>query len=138
MPPTFLVNCYGMAWEEVTASSIIEIDLEGNIIDPGDQELPRVQAAAFAIHGAVHMAHMDSGAAQCVMHTHEAYVTALSSLKCGLLPLTQTALIAGPVAYHPYGPPLSENECESMVENMGDALVLVMENHVSSVLPPSS
>ena len=101
MPPTFLVNCYGMAWEEVTASSIIEIDLEGNIIDPGDQELPRVQAAAFAIHGAVHMAHMDSGAAQCVMHTHEAYVTALSSLKCGLLPLTQTALIAGPVAYHP-------------------------------------
>ena len=83
------------------------------------------------------MAHMDSGAAQCVMHTHEAYVTALSSLKCGLLPLTQTALIAGPVAYHPYGPPLSENECESMVENMGDALVLVMENHVSSVLPLS-
>ena len=108
------------------------------------------------------MAHMDSGAAQCVMHTHEAYVTALSSLKCGLLPLTQTALIAGPVAYHPCkciapfascllssvfweasrsvctdGPPLSENECESMVENMGDALVLVMENHVSSVLPLS-
>ena len=101
---------------------------------------------------------MDSGAAQCVMHTHEAYVTALSSLKCGLLPLTQTALIAGPVAYHPCkcsrsfcvfcllegsrsgctdGPPLSENECESMVENMGDALVLVMENHVSSVLPLS-
>ena len=108
----------------------VPVDLEGNIIDPGDQPLPRVQAAAFAIHGAVHMAHMDSGAAQCVMHTHEAYVTALSSLKCGLLPLTQTALIAGPVAYHPYGPPLSENECESMVENMGDALVLVMENHV--------
>ena len=107
----------------------VPVDLEGNIIDPGDQELPRVQAAAFAIHGAVHMAHMDSGAAQCVMHTHEKHVAALSSLRCGLLPMSQTALLTGDVAYHKFGPPLTESECDDMVASMGDRYIMLLENH---------
>ena len=136
-PPTFLVNSYGYAWEEVTASSLIEIDLQGNILDPGSAaddfdgdafRSPRVLPAAFAIHGAIHTARTD-GTAQCVMHTHEKHVAALSSLRCGLLPMSQTALLTGDVAYHKFGPPLTENECDDMVASMGDKYIMLLENH---------
>ena len=63
------------------------------------------------------------------MHTHEKHVAALSSLRCGLLPMSQTALLTGDVAYHKFGPPLTESECDDMVASMGDRYIMLLENH---------
>ena len=78
----FLINSYGMGFEEVTASSLLKIDHEGNVIEEGSMG-STVNFAGFAIHSAIHQARED---AICVMHTHEKNVTAMASMKCGFCP----------------------------------------------------
>src|SRR5499426_2901046 len=92
----FLLNPYGLMFEEITASSLVKIDLEGRQIEDGPYG---VNAAGFTIHSAIHAARHDVA---CVLHTHTRAGMAVASLKCGLLPLTQTAMRWSRVAYHDF------------------------------------
>src|SRR5690606_6393221 len=84
----FLINPYGWLFDEITASSLVKVDQDGNIVDPGENK--RINPAGFTIHSAVHMARKDAGA---VMHLHAADGVAVASHAEGLLPLSQTALL---------------------------------------------
>src|SRR3546814_264197 len=87
----FLINPYGMLYEEITASSLIKIDLEGNILsspDFGDLKYG-INKAGYVIHSAIHEARPEVA---CIIHTHSWASMAVSALECGLLPLTQTAM----------------------------------------------
>src|SRR6266481_200381 len=121
----FLLNPYGMMFEEVTASSLVKIDLAGNKVT----ESPYfVNPAGFTIHSAVHAARAD---AMCVMHLHTDYGIAVSAQKSGLLPISQPALFAlSSIAYHDYeGLALNEAEKPRLVENLGTSNNLILRNH---------
>ncbi|HVJ53014.1 MAG TPA: class II aldolase/adducin family protein [Aliidongia sp.] len=125
-PEHFLINAYGLLYEEITASSLIKIDLDGNIIAKPDFDYG-VNRAGFVIHSAVHRARHD---AACVIHTHTPAGMAISSMKCGLLPLTQTAMRFAKVAYHDYeGVAVSLDEQARIVADLGDADLMVLRNH---------
>src|SRR5258705_1214693 len=97
----FLINAYGMLYEEITASSLIKIDVDGNILtSPDFGELHYgINKAGYVIHGAIHRARHD---AACVIHTHTWAGMAVSALECGLLPLAQTAMRFLRIGYHDY------------------------------------
>jgi ribulose-5-phosphate 4-epimerase/fuculose-1-phosphate aldolase len=122
----FLINPYGMFFEEITASSLVKIDLEGNIL----QETPYfINPAGFTIHSAVHAARED---AQYVMHLHSDQGVAVSAQKDGLLPLSQHALIVLPrLAYHDYeGIALNLDERDRLVHDLGDkSTLMLLRNH---------
>jgi ribulose-5-phosphate 4-epimerase/fuculose-1-phosphate aldolase len=130
-----LINAYGMLYEEVTASSLIKVDLAGNIVDNGDTEYS-VNAAGYIIHSAVHEARDD---AQCVIHTHTAAGIAVSAMEEGLLPLSQTAMrFQGHLAYHDYeGPAFNRGEKGRLVEHLGDGNAMILRNHGLLVCAPS-
>jgi hypothetical protein len=92
----FLINPFGMMYEEITASSLIKIDLAGNIIANPNPDYG-INLPGYVIHSAIHAARPDVG---CVLHTHTPAGMAVSVLDCGLLPLTQTAMRWARVAYH--------------------------------------
>ena len=97
----FLINPYGMMYEEITASSLIKIDHDGNILskpDFGDLNYG-INKAGYVIHSAVHAARPE---VDCVIHTHSWASMAVSSLECGLLPLTQTSMRFLKIGYHDY------------------------------------
>jgi ribulose-5-phosphate 4-epimerase/fuculose-1-phosphate aldolase len=121
----FLINPYGWRWEEITASSLVKIDVEGVKVD-GSQA--RVNPAGFTIHSAVHRARHD---AAFVMHTHTRAGVAVSTLKEGLLPLNQIALqFYGRVAYHDFeGIALDLAERERIVADLGAHPALILRNH---------
>lgn len=121
----FLINPYGWRWEEITASSLVEIDVEGNKV--GDSPY-RVNPAGFTIHSAVHMARHD---AACVIHTHTRAGMAVAALRCGLLPVSQIALQwYGRVGYHEYeGIALDLEERERIVRDLGPHRALLLRNH---------
>jgi len=128
----FLINSYGMGFDEITASSLVKIDIDGNVVDPGSVA-PAVNLAGFNIHGALHKVRHD---AKCIMHTHEPHVAAMASMKCGFLPgLSQHAMICGSegVKIHKYAPttgPGGEEECKLLATSLGDeARTLLLENH---------
>src|SRR5215471_8605265 len=121
----FLLNPYGMMFEEVTASSLVKIDLKGNKV----MDSPHfINPAGFTIHSAVHEARED---ALCVMHLHTRNGIAVSAQKDGLLPLSQQAM--GPLsslAYHDYeGLALDETEKPRLVTDFGDKKFLILRNH---------
>ncbi len=122
----FLINPYGMFFGEMTASSLVKIDLEGHIL----QETPYfINPAGFTIHSAVHAARDD---AHFVMHLHSDQGVAVSAQKDGLLPLSQHALIVLPrLAYHDYeGIALNLDERERLVADLGDTKTLMLlRNH---------
>ena len=121
----FLINPYGMLFEEITASSLVKIDLEGNIL----QDTPYfINPAGFTIHSAIHMARED---AHYVMHLHSDQGVAVASQKEGLLPISQHALIVMPMlAYHDYeGIALNHDERERLVADIGDKTVMLLRNH---------
>jgi ribulose-5-phosphate 4-epimerase/fuculose-1-phosphate aldolase len=122
----FLINAYGYAYEEVSASSLVKIDLEGNIVlDSGTGY--GINVAGFVIHSAVHRARRDVG---CVIHTHSPAGTALSALECGLLPITQHAMFFAAVRYHDYeGPAIDLDEQNRLVRDLGDNAALILRNH---------
>ncbi len=130
-----LINAYGMLYEEVTASSLIKVDLAGNIIDKDDHPYS-VNAAGYIIHSAVHEARDD---AHCVIHTHTPAGIAVSAMEEGLLPLSQTAMrFHGHVAYHDYeGPAFNRGEKGRLVKHLGDKSAMILRNHGLLVCAPS-
>jgi len=121
----FLINPYGLFFGEITASSLVKVDLDGQIV----QDTPyAVNPAGFTIHSAVHAARDD---AHYVMHLHTNQGVAVSSHAEGLLPLNQHALIIRPIlAYHDYeGIALNLDERERLVADLGDKSVMLLRNH---------
>ncbi|MCW2940306.1 MAG: class aldolase/adducin family protein [Actinomycetia bacterium] len=121
----FLINPYGLLFEEITASNLVKIDLDGNLVEPGPY---RVNPAGFVIHSAIHRARSD---AQCVLHTHTKAGCAVAAQEGGLLPLSQIALeFYNRVGYHDYeGVALNLAEQERLVRDLGDHPVLILRNH---------
>ena len=117
----FLINSYGMLYEEITASSLQKIDLHGNVLmkpDFPDGIGYGVNRAGFVIHGAIHAAKPELA---CVIHTHTWAGMAVSSLECGLLPMTQTAMRFARIGYHDYeGVVLDLAMQEKLVRDLGD------------------
>ena len=126
---TFLINAYGMMYEEITASSLLKVDHHGNILtspDFGDLKYG-LNKAGSVIHSAIHHARADVG---CVIHTHSWASMAISSLECGLLPLTQTAMRFLKISYHNYeGVVLDESEQESLCRDLGMNEAMILRNH---------
>jgi ribulose-5-phosphate 4-epimerase/fuculose-1-phosphate aldolase len=121
----FLINPYGLLFDEITASSLVKIDLEGNILL--DTGYP-VNAAGFTIHSAVHMGRED---AACVMHLHTVDGTAVATATEGLLPLNQTAhLVLGDLSYHDYeGVAFDEAERPRLQKDLGAHNTMLLRNH---------
>ena len=126
-PERFLINPYGMGFDEVTASSLVVIDTAGNVIDPGSSS-GRVNPAGFVIHSAVHEARPD---AQCVFHVHQEDVVAVSAMPQGLRPIGQAFYALGDVTYHDYeGLALLEKEKKTLVQDLGmNSKVMILKNH---------
>lgn len=127
--PRFLINPYGLDYSEVTASSLVEIDLEGNVLTPGKGEFgASVNPAGFVIHSAIHAARHD---AMCVVHTHTVAGSAVSAMQEGLLPLTLEAMIfTGRVAYHDFeGVTVDAGEGPRLVQDLGEAKAMILRNH---------
>jgi ribulose-5-phosphate 4-epimerase/fuculose-1-phosphate aldolase len=125
----FLINPYGMMYEEITASSLLKVDLAGNILAGPDFGALNygVNKAGYVIHSAVHAARPEIG---CVIHTHSWASMAVSSLECGLLPITQTAMRFLKIGYHDYrGVVLDTAEQASLIEDLGTGEALVLRNH---------
>lgn len=121
----FLLNPYNLMFEEVTASSLVKVDMQGLPVEPS----PFVtNPAGFTIHSAIHMARPD---AQAVIHLHTPHGQAVSAHNEGLLPLTQTAmLIRDEVAYHDYeGVAVDLGERERIIADLGDKGAMLLRNH---------
>lgn len=121
----FLINPYGFLFEEITASSLVKVDLDGNIVEETEY---MINPAGFTIHSAVHAARED---AHVVMHLHTNDGVAVSAQTDGLLPLSQTAMIARhDLAYHDYeGIALDHGERERIVADIGEKNNLILRNH---------
>ena len=121
----FLINPYNLMFEEITASSLVKIDLDGNKVD--DVPAP-VNRAGFVIHSAIHAARDDAAA---VLHLHTPHGQAVSAMREGLLPHTQTAMIAGhDVAYHDFEGIATElDERERLVADLGPKNSMILRNH---------
>jgi ribulose-5-phosphate 4-epimerase/fuculose-1-phosphate aldolase len=121
----FLINPYGMLFGEITASSLVKVDLDGNIV--GDSPY-KINPAGFTIHSAVHAARAD---VECVLHLHTTAGVAVSAQAEGLLPLSQTALMVHhALAYHDYeGIALDLDERERLVADLGTRNCMILRNH---------
>ena len=121
----FLINPYGFLFEEITASSLVKVNLQGEIVS---ETTNFINPAGFTIHSAIHEARHDVG---CVLHTHSLYGVAVSTQKEGLLPLSQQSLfpLSG-LAYHNYeGVALNEEEKPRLVADLGDKSFMILRNH---------
>lgn len=121
----FLINPYGMMFDEITASSLVKIDCDGNKIE--DSPFP-VNPAGFTIHSAIHAVRHD---ARCVLHVHSVNGVAVSAQKEGLLPLSQQSIfVLSSLAYHDYeGVALNADEKPRLVADLGDRNYLMLRNH---------
>jgi ribulose-5-phosphate 4-epimerase/fuculose-1-phosphate aldolase len=121
----FLINPYGMMFEEITASSLVKINLEGELVAPSPYF---VNPAGFTIHSAVHAARAD---ALCVIHLHTDYGIAVSAQQAGLLPISQQSLFAlSSLAYHDYeGLALNPAEKARLVADLGNKTNMILRNH---------
>jgi ribulose-5-phosphate 4-epimerase/fuculose-1-phosphate aldolase len=121
----FLINPYGLMFDEITASSLVKIDLQGNKIE--DSPFP-INPAGFTIHSAVHAARHD---AQCVLHVHSLNGIAVSAQRNGVLPLSQQSIfVLASLGYHDYeGVALREDEKPRLVRDLGDNTFLMLRNH---------
>lgn len=121
----FLINPYGLLFDEITASSLVKIDLHGNKLD--ETPFP-VNPAGFTIHSAIHAVRHD---AQCVLHTHTLNGVAVSAQRNGVLPLSQQSIfVLSSLAYHDYeGVALRDDEKPRLVRDLGDKNFLMLRNH---------
>ena len=121
----FLINPYGLRYDEVTASSLVKIDLDGNIVEPTDFPF---NPAGFVIHSAIH-AHRED--AHCVMHTHTRAGMAVAALECGLLPISMNATsFHNDLAYHDYeGSTLYLKERKRLASELGSKHAMILRNH---------
>jgi ribulose-5-phosphate 4-epimerase/fuculose-1-phosphate aldolase len=121
----FLINPYGMLFEEITASSLVKIDLAGDKVMPSPFD---INPAGFTIHSAIHAARKD---AKCVLHLHTSNGVAVSAQKEGLQPISQQSIaVLGSLAYHDFeGVALAEDEKPRLVRDLGDKNFLMLRNH---------
>ena len=121
----FLINPYGLRFDEVRASNLVKVDMDGRIIGDQGQE---INPAGFVIHSAIHMTRPD---VRCIMHTHTVAGMAVAALESGLLPISMYALgYYERVAYHDFeGPSLDMDERQRLAANLGDKNVLILRNH---------
>jgi ribulose-5-phosphate 4-epimerase/fuculose-1-phosphate aldolase len=121
----FLINPLGWLFDEITASSLVKVDLDGNVLETRPVE---INPAGFTIHSAVHGARPD---AQCVIHLHTVAGIAVASQEQGLLPFNQTAmLLNGRVAYHDYeGIALDLDERSRLIADLGQKNAMILRNH---------
>jgi ribulose-5-phosphate 4-epimerase/fuculose-1-phosphate aldolase len=121
----FLINPYGMMFEEITASSLVKVDGEGRILL--DNGFP-VNPAGFVIHSAIHMARED---ARCVLHSHTTSGVAVSAQRDGLLPISQQSIfVLASLGYHDYeGVALNDEEKPRLVRDLGANTFLILRNH---------
>ena len=122
----FLINPYGLNYDEVTASNLVKIDLDGNLVD--DSNYP-VSLAGFVIHSAIHMA--DDTDNHVVMHTHTRAGMAISAIQEGLVPISMfSTVFEDNISYHEYeGPSLYDDERERLVVSLGNNKALILKNH---------
>src|SRR5256885_13810068 len=115
-PDHRLINLYGLLYREITASSLVKIDVEGEIIWKPDTDYG-INKSGYVIHGAIHQARPE---VQCVLHTHTRAGMAVAAMACGLLPLSQTSIrFVGPIGYHDYeGPAVDLDERERLVTHL--------------------
>jgi ribulose-5-phosphate 4-epimerase/fuculose-1-phosphate aldolase len=121
----FLINPYGLFFDEITASSLVKIDLQGRKVQDSPFE---VNPAGFVIHSAIHAARHD---ARCVMHTHTLNGVAVSAQRAGLLPISQHSMFSlASLGYHDFeGPALDDDEKPRLVADLGDRSSLILRNH---------
>lgn len=121
----FLINPFGLHFHEITASSLVKVDLKGNIVMKSPYH---INPAGFIVHSAVHRVRPDAG---CVIHTHTVAGCGVAAQKHGLLPITQTGLLFhGNVAYHEYeGLALSEEECAQLGKDLSEKNAMILYNH---------
>jgi ribulose-5-phosphate 4-epimerase/fuculose-1-phosphate aldolase len=120
---TFLINNYGELFDEVTASSLVKMDMQGNVI--GDQN--SYNEAGFIIHSGVYKARPD---VNCVMHTHTRAGIAISITKHGLLPISQdSSVVIGDLGYHDYGTPATQSECDALGQSCQGVNCVILRNH---------
>lgn len=121
----FLINPYGLMFDEITASSLVKIDQDCNKLS--DSPFP-VNPAGFVIHSAIHQVREDAG---CVLHTHSRAGVAVSAQKCGVLPISQqSTFVLGSLAYHDYeGVALRDDEKPRLQADLGHAHYLMLRNH---------
>jgi ribulose-5-phosphate 4-epimerase/fuculose-1-phosphate aldolase len=126
-PDHLLINLYGLLYREITASSLVKIDVEGEIIWKPDTDYG-INKSGYVIHGAIHKARPE---VQCVLHTHTRAGMAVAAMKCGLLPLSQTSIcFVGHIGYHDYeGPAVEIDERERLVRDLGPHDAMIMRNH---------
>jgi ribulose-5-phosphate 4-epimerase/fuculose-1-phosphate aldolase len=130
----FLINPYGMMYEEINASCLIKTNLAGDILFNPNPTYG-INPAGYVIHSAIHGARPD---ADCVIHTHTRAGMAVSALECGLLPIAQTNMRFGKIAYHDYeGVAVDLDERERLVADLGSADVMILRNHGLLTTGPS-
>jgi len=122
-PNHFLINNYGEMFDEITASSLVKMDMDGNVLSPGG----KFNNAGLIIHSGVYKARPD---ANCVLHTHTRAGAGVSLLKNGLRPISQDHLhVLDDVVYHPYGVPASQEECDALGKSCATGSCVVLMNH---------
>jgi ribulose-5-phosphate 4-epimerase/fuculose-1-phosphate aldolase len=121
----FLINPYGLRYDEITASGLVKIDLDGNLVEPSEYSF---NPAGFVIHSAIHEHRED---AHCIMHTHTRAGMAVAALECGLLPVSMNGMsFHGNLAYHDFeGSMLLLEEREKLAGDLGSADALILRNH---------
>ena len=122
----FLINAFGLAWDEITASTLVKVTLDGEIVD--DPTGRGINRAGYVIHGAIHRARPD---VTCVMHTHTQAGIAVSAQEDGLLSLSQHAMrFTDSIGYHDYeGLALELDEQARLVNDLGSHKAMIMRNH---------
>jgi len=122
-----LINLYGLTYREITASSLVKIDLDGEIVWKPDTDYG-INKSGYVIHGCIHRARKDVA---CVLHTHTPAGMAVSAMKCGLLALTQTSIrFVGHIGYHDYeGPATDLDERERLVRDLGPHDAMILRSH---------
>src|SRR3954467_7594394 len=122
----FLINAYGMTYDEITASSLVKIDFDGKVVQDSGTGYG-INHAGFVIHSAVHRGRPDVA---CVIHTHTPAGMAISAMKCGLVPLTQNAMFFSGVGYHDYeGPAVDLDEQRRLASALGAHAPMGLTNH---------
>lgn len=125
-PDTYLVNAYGLMFEEITASNLIAVDGASGVVlpRPGRVGTERNEAV-HVLHGSVLQARPDI---MCLAHVHTPAIMAISAMNCGLLPITQTAMgFVGRIAFHDYG--FDDTACDRLVRDFATAQVVILRNH---------
>jgi len=123
----FLLNPFGVMYNEVTASSLVKVNMQGDTVEEGSTNFG-VNKAGFMLHSAIHAARPDI---KCIIHLHTPNIVAVSTMKCGLMPLCQEACLIGDVSYHTYrGLVVSPDERESISKDLGpNNKVMFLRNH---------